>query len=132
MHHQDTKRIVLTLVAMLFVSYGLYQMHDAIWGSNFKLANDMTTVDSIYTLEGRAPKTQLLVVNGRDISVDTEGAFKEPIVLLPGYNVITVARTDFFKNTKTQTVTLYYKPETHEAVALGAPPPVTTGSITNN
>ena len=132
MHNQQTKKIAFGLVAVLFVSYGLYQMHDAIWGSNFKLANNTTVVDSIYTLEGKAPKTQLLVINGRDISVDTQGSFKEPIVILPGYNIITVERTDFFKNTKTRTMTLYYKPETHEAVALGAPPPMTDESITNN
>lgn len=133
MHNERTKKIVLLGTLALFLSYGLYQMHDALWGSSFTVhSNTVDTDTSIYTLTGYAPKTQALVINGREVSVDTKGVFSEPVVLLPGYNVVTIARTDFFKNTKTKTMTLYYTPKEGDQVAIDTKSHTPTTTNTTN
>lgn len=47
-------------------------------------------------ITGNAKRAKHVLVNGREISVNQEGDFKDFLILLPGYNIITVSAEDKF------------------------------------
>jgi hypothetical protein len=47
-------------------------------------------------IEGNARRSVQLLINGRDVSVSQDGDFHDVLVLLPGYNIITVTAEDRF------------------------------------
>ncbi len=56
---------------------------------------------SFSKISGIAKNATLLVLNGREISIDKDGVFNEAIALPEGYSVVTLeARDQFGKNSK--------------------------------
>lgn len=47
-------------------------------------------------IEGNAKRSKHLLVNGREVFMDTEGNYKDFVLLLPGYNVISITAEDRF------------------------------------
>lgn len=47
-------------------------------------------------IEGNARRSVRLLVNGRDVSVNQGGEFYDVLVLLPGYNIVTITAEDRF------------------------------------
>lgn len=71
--------------------------------SGVKINAEITNSDgkSFSNVSGFAKNATLLVLNGREISVDKNGAFDEAIALPDGYSVVTLeARDQFGKNSK--------------------------------
>lgn len=47
-------------------------------------------------IEGNAKRAKHVLVNGREINVNQSGDFMDMLVLLPGYNIITISAEDKF------------------------------------
>lgn len=101
----DAKKIVrITSIAAFFlfiIGFGLYQSYDLIFGvkiKNVNLTDGATYTTPAIDVTGTAKNAKLLTLNGREISVDKDGNFKETIALLPGYNIVSIKATDKFKN----------------------------------
>ncbi|MEZ4102956.1 MAG: hypothetical protein R3B55_00020 [Candidatus Paceibacterota bacterium] len=57
--------------------------------------------DGVLAINGNAKRAKHVLINGREISLDQEGEFKYFLVLLPGYNIVTISAEDKFgKETK--------------------------------
>lgn len=52
--------------------------------------------DGTLQITGNAKRAKHLLVNGREVSLNQEGDFVDYIVLLPGYNIVTVSAEDKF------------------------------------
>jgi len=60
-------------------------------------------------LRGSAERIAGLTVNGRQIFTDEAGTFQDSLLLLPGYNVITVAAKDRFNREVTEILHVIFK-----------------------
>ena len=114
----------------ILVLYSLYQGHDALFGSQFNLAPISQNNGDVVTLSGTALHSKQITINGEPTSLDSNGTFSEPVALLPGYNVITVASVDAFGKTKTRTVYAYRSDTIQTAVNI-PPAPETPQSKTS-
>ena len=102
---QDFKKIlkvasVLGIATIIFF-YALFQSYALVFGikiKNVNIADGAKTENPVLEITGKAENAVLLTINGRTISVDEGGNFKETIVLLGGYNVISIEAEDKFGN----------------------------------
>ena len=99
----NIKKIVkITSISIFFiilVIYGTLRSRDLIFGvqiRNVNIVDGEKFTDNILKLEGNAKNATILTLNGRDISVDQEGNFRETVALLSGYNLINITARDKF------------------------------------
>lgn len=102
MTNRDTKKIVqistLTFFFVFIVIYALFNARAIILGVKIKDIK-IEHSDSQYNvlkLTGNAKNATNVTINGREISIDQWGNFNETIMLLSGYNVITIKAEDKF------------------------------------
>jgi hypothetical protein len=63
---------------------------------------------STATITGVAKRVQDITLDGRSITIDDNGNFSETILLLPGYNIETIAAHDQFGHTTQKRLELVY------------------------
>ena len=84
---------------LLIIIFAFSRSKDLIVGVKIKdvnLTDGITVTDNIIKIAGNAKNAVNLNLNGREISIDQEGNFKETIALLPGYNIINIKARDKF------------------------------------
>ncbi|OGI65809.1 hypothetical protein A3A95_01375 [Candidatus Nomurabacteria bacterium RIFCSPLOWO2_01_FULL_39_18] len=94
--------VSLSVFFLLIIGYAFFRSHDLIFGVQIKNVNieDGTKVtSSILDITGNAKSAIKLSLNGREISIDQTGTFKETIALLEGYNIINIKAEDKFGDT---------------------------------
>jgi len=64
---------------------------------------------SIAQVKGNAKNATHLSLNGREIFIDKEGSFTEPVALLPGFSVMTLEAQDKFGNKAEKKFELVYE-----------------------
>lgn len=67
-----------------------------------------TITDERIVVRGSAQNISFLHLNGRQIYTDTDGTFREQLLLYPGYNIITVTARDRFDRTETRRIEVVY------------------------
>lgn len=107
MHHGRLRKIVITsLLIILSISlalYAYYQSKDFISGPQIEILNPKNgdSFDkALITIEGVAKNIARININDRQIFVDKNGLFSEKLLLLEGYNIITIYAEDKFEKTK--------------------------------
>ncbi|MEK9177837.1 MAG: hypothetical protein AAB777_01810, partial [Patescibacteria group bacterium] len=63
----------------------------------FNPEDGCTATTSTITIIGQAQRVNSLSLNGKSISVDEQGNFKEEIIVFPGINIITLRAVDRFQ-----------------------------------
>lgn len=74
---------------------------------------------NIFEIKGLAPRASYISLNGREIFINKEGQFSEPIALLPGFSVITINTRDKFGKTKEKKFELVYEQDRSAVAILG-------------
>ena len=64
---------------------------------------------STATISGTAQRVQDIMLDGRSIIIDNKGNFSETILLVPGYNIETIAAHDQFGHMTQKRLELVYK-----------------------
>ena len=90
--------ISVTIFVVLFLAIGIYTYR------NMKYVFSGVTVEAriekaekesnLFNLNGNAKHANFISINGREISIDKNGDFKEKIVLPDGYSIITIFARD--------------------------------------
>lgn len=109
------RRTAVILAIFIFVGYAAYQSNSIMRGSMLRIENPAhgdTLSQSLVTVAGQAAHAVAITLNDRSILIDEHGGFREPVLLSPGYNVVTVLATDRFGRTKEETLALIYAPQT--------------------
>ena len=117
----DVKKIlkIVSLSAFLIfiVVFVFFRTKDVVLGVKIKDVNivpEALPMDSIgkasgiRKVTGNAKNAVNLTLNDRAISVDQEGNFNETIVLLSGYNIISIYARDEFGNSDEKNYKLMY------------------------
>lgn len=100
------KGILVSILGLGLISLIGYNMHDRILGAplNLEIAPNGSTIDSQQlAISGSAPHARELLINGRPINIDRNGAFSDKVLLSPGYNVVEIAVKDQFGKEKIKT-----------------------------
>jgi hypothetical protein len=85
----------LVVFFLFLIIYGIWGSHSLIFGVKIKNV-DLKITENIMQFTGNAEKATSLILNGREISVNEAGDFDETLVLLSGYNIITLIAKDKF------------------------------------
>ncbi|OGI73794.1 hypothetical protein A3D42_03190 [Candidatus Nomurabacteria bacterium RIFCSPHIGHO2_02_FULL_41_18] len=86
-------------VLVLMVAYSFWGARDIIFGVKIKdvgIIRGEGEESNIVKITGRAKNAKMIILNGREISIDQAGNWSETLVLLSGYNIITVWAEDKF------------------------------------
>ena len=91
-----------TLVVGFFIFILLYViLNTRLISKGVKLSVLGVTNGTVYEegalpITGNASRARHVLINGREINIDQAGDFSDTLVLLPGYNIITISAEDKF------------------------------------
>ncbi len=60
-------------------------------------------------IKGKAKNATYISLNGREIFIDRDGSFSEPIAFIPGFSVVTIDATDKFGKNKEKKFQVVYE-----------------------
>jgi len=87
------------LVIILIGGYGFFQARSFIQGPTIILETPQTgelITDPFITIRGQVLRISKIHLNDRQIFTDDDGLFNESLLLLPGYNILTLKAEDGF------------------------------------
>jgi len=96
---------------VLFATFGLFaysKLSFVLHGVQIVAKIERSETPLTY-IKGKAEHATYISLNGREIFIDKDGSFSEPIALIPGYSVITIDTTDKFGNSKEKKFELVYE-----------------------
>lgn len=119
----DTKakkilKMVFLLIFLLFIiTYIFFRSKDLVLGVKIKDVNinglpaleEIKITNNIVKITGNAKYAINLTLDGRVISINQKGDFDETIVMLSGYNIISLEAKDQFGNSDEKNYKLMYK-----------------------
>ncbi|MEI8337795.1 MAG: hypothetical protein WCF92_01455 [bacterium] len=92
------RKLAIALAFIFLISFLIYAGFEAkkiIYGPQIDITSpkDGTTLenDGNFVVSGTTRNVSFLSLNGRQIFTDSDNNFKENLVLLPGYNIITLS-----------------------------------------
>jgi hypothetical protein len=115
------KRHTRTLIVVaFFVVLGLYAInraHNLLHGADIRVNNitdGAVVAESLVTISGKANNATFFSINDRQVFVSENYDFAEKVLLLPGYNVLTLKGEDKFGKKAITNVRIVYEPITPE------------------
>jgi len=141
MEGRNIKKWFILVFLVFFVTYGLFKSYKYQSGPKIYIenpANYSSYKENLIGVEGVVKNIAFITLNGRTIYIDKEGRFKEELILIPGYNIMTIEAQDRFGRSISQRRFLYYEGkfrdiknmmETPSTVEISA---TTTATTTSN
>lgn len=99
----------ILLVLLLLVGYGYRQSSQFIKGPTIVIdqpVNGDLFEEPFITISGQALRIAKLYLNDNQIFTDDDGRFSESLLLLPGYNILTLKAEDGFQRQTVQILEL--------------------------
>lgn len=105
--------LILALLLVAISGYALFQARTVLTGPTLIIdapQNGELVSGELVVVSGRAENIAFLRLNDRAIFVDEEGRFREPLLLAPGYTILTISAEDRFGRTSEETLELIARP----------------------
>ena len=86
-------RAVVVIGILIVLGYGVFAFKGIIWGPRIILIapqSGFATTSPLIIVSGRAIRTKNFFLNGATTTLDLAGDFSEPLLLSPGYNIMTL------------------------------------------
>jgi hypothetical protein len=110
------KKIAGLVVSILFfaliIFYGLFRSRDVLLGIRldvYDITSGQSVTERVLDLKGLSAHAVKVTVNGQTALLAEDGNWKNTVILLPGYNVITVIAVDKFDKSVSKELVVYYK-----------------------
>ncbi len=87
-----------------------------------KPADGSVFLEPLVVISGRAENVSRISLNDGQIFVDANGNFSEKLLLLPGYNILTLRAEDRFGKKVIKTLELIYKEPQKESLMASSTP----------
>lgn len=116
--------IIFILAAFGIGGYAYLQSREFLRGPQITLIspqNGETFENALVVIEGAAHNVTSISLNDGAIFVDSKGNFKEKLLLLPGYNILSVKAEDRFGKKVEKTLELVYKEPPKEVTSNSTP-----------
>jgi hypothetical protein len=120
----------LMLLAVVLLGYSLSRASDLLFGIHLNvlgIRDGQSVTSPTLEVSGEAKHATGVTIDGHRVSVDTHGVWRDTVVLLPGYNAVTVTAADKFGRTVSNQFAIYYDAPVQ---ALSAPTPTQPESPT--
>ena len=107
---RTTSLLFVILVSLIIVGYAFDRSKNLLEGPVIELITPVagqTVTDSVIPVAGTARNIAKLTLNGRAISVNEKGEFLEPLIVSPGYTVMTITAEDKFGKRRELELPLY-------------------------
>ena len=104
---------MLTVLAVILV-FAYFKTANLVSGPAIDIispTNAMTYQDNFIEIKGSAERIAKIYLNNRQIFTDTEGFFREPLLLFPGYNILTLRAEDKFGRQVIKKLHIVYSPQ---------------------
>lgn len=106
--------VILAIVFLgLFVAYGGFEVAKVALGPSLVVTSpkDLSTLnDPLVKVAGQVKRAAYITLNDRQIFADGNGNFGESLLLLPGYNIISIRVKDRFGKEASKRISIYYSP----------------------
>jgi hypothetical protein len=105
---------------VFFVVIGIFaytKMDFLLYGIDVKASINQNENSRIVEIKGNAKNANHISLNGREIFIDKDGSFSEPLALLPGLSIVTINAEDKFGKTKEKKFEVIYEENTGVAIA---------------
>jgi hypothetical protein len=112
---RNIRTISIIIFFALFVLYAGFEVAKLYRGPSLVIntPNDMSTVDNpLVEVTGTAQRVAYIKINGRQIFADTKGYFSDKLLLLPGYNIISIEVNDKFGKAISKEVRMWHTQKT--------------------
>jgi hypothetical protein len=89
----------IIVLSIAILGYAYFRTRALVAGAKIELygvTDGMTVTEPYLELSGRARNASELTIDDRAVETDQDGNFKEPLILLSGYNIITIKADDKF------------------------------------
>lgn len=109
--HLHIKNIVFATLLACILGYTYFQMQSLVTGPIITVLepqNGAVVTSSHIEIKGTTKNISSINLNDRLIFIDESGAFKEKLLLSPGYNIITLRAEDKFGRNTKDTLELVY------------------------
>ncbi len=110
----NIKKVIIILGFVLLIGYGVFNARNLIIGPRVTIlypVAESETTENFVVVQGIAKNVVFVSVNDRPIFIDTEGNFKEKLLLNPGSNIIRLYGRDRFKQEVVEEIRVYFKQE---------------------
>ena len=127
------RNLGIILLFVVIIGYAFWRGRTAIFGISIEsnTTDGQVFSTSLITLSGNAKNASRFTIDGREILLDKDGKFTEPLLLQPGYSIIELHAEDHFGRSKNRLLRVYEKSEGSTA-PLPETPPKDTQPITTN
>ncbi len=99
----------LTLLFAFIGVFAYMKMSFIIKGVKIEADIEHIGNSTLANIKGKAKNATYVSLNGREIFIDKDGSFSEPVALIPGFSVITIKTHDKFGKNKERKFQLVYK-----------------------
>lgn len=89
----------VAIFALIIVGYSFFKTRDLLYGTQIKIEgieSGAVFYKPLVDFKGQMKNSVLLTINDSLVFINQEGVFDEPILLHPGYNLVTVKSEDKF------------------------------------
>ena len=109
---------IITVFISALVGFTGYRFLPLIQGVSFNITSESPTIATVplFTLSGSVPRASVLSVNGHIVNLSRTNQFTDTVLLMPGYNVITMNAEDKFGKGQEHIVRVYYQPQDRVAM----------------
>lgn len=109
--HANIKTVTFVLLLIGILGYTFFQTQSLVTGPVINISkpqNGATLTASLIEIVGTTENISSISINDRYIFIDESGAFKEKLLLSPGYNIITLQAEDRFGRKTEEILELVY------------------------
>lgn len=106
------KRYALTILVLIACIYGIFRAYPLLIGPRITIYypyNGDTVASTTFEVSGKAVRSKEITLQGKPITIDTDGTFRETVVAYQPYTVLVITATDSYG--KTVAVTLKVTPK---------------------
>ena len=96
--------IIITVIGIFL--YIVFKLQNLVTGPEITIDNPKPgrAADNLITVTGTAERAEELKINGNMVFMNETDEFSVPLLLMPGYNIITVQATDRFGKETTKQI----------------------------
>lgn len=100
------KRYALTLLVLTACIYGIFRAYPLLVGPRITIYypyNGDTVASTTFEVSGKVLRSKEITLQGKSITIDTDGTFRETVVAYYPYTILVVTATDSYGKMVTTT-----------------------------
>jgi len=101
------KRYALIILVLLASLYGIFRAYPLLVGPSITIYYPYegdTVASTTFEVSGKVLRSKEITLQGKSITIDTDGTFRETVVAYPPYTILVITATDSYGKTATKSL----------------------------